>query len=559
MSLESIAVLQTTYPQPYVELYLSLLPLELLEYIIIKYLDNVKSLISFGIVNPHMIDAIKKKLLTVSCFGISIHNHLIDFQELPSLIHKLVVSENNTDLQSIRNIYGIEDLIRFCCDYNDIILASDKSLNNLKGLKFLQFLIKQMKYESLHKMVTENLFYNDLSIISSYIRNNCIDNHILYILTKKVFSRSFIVDIKKLSMKQRSEVLSCISVTVKYQYFIEYESIVCMALKHNYKQVLILLFENYVFNNKLHNKYDFVIQFIINHPELDKDIIKYYLELFVAKTDYMQLLSMMDMCISKSIKDNPNENPNENPNTYMDDLLNIILSLKDFKESFTKLLINHNNFSSIQFNYLINHCNIPFEYLMISKDFLLGKGIDTILRYFTIISKLNLDSIVDLECFSKSYDTILFYYNNNKNLNLELCNVMLSKILPENLILSLTMQTTDTLEINDKKSILLNLIEIFKKLFSIRNIIVECCGNIKSENYIKNKIIILTELFDYCLCNIDYILIMKIFIKVLFKKILWFENEIKDNELIETYQLKLNMNKIKSLIFDAMCPELENP
>ena len=554
MSLESIAVLQTTCPQ----LYLSLLPIELLEYIIIKYLDDVKSLISFGIVNPHMIYAIKSKLMTVSCFGISIHNHLIDFQELPSLIHKFVVSENNTDLQSIRNIYGIEDLIRFCCDYNDIILASDNSLDNLKGLKFLQFLIKQMKYESLHKMVTENLFYNDLSIISSYIRNNCIDNHILYILTKKVFSRSFIVDIKKLSMKQRSEVLSCISITVKHQYFIEYESIVCMALKYNYKQVLTLLFENYVFNNKLHNKYDFVIQFIINHPELDKDIIKYYLELFVAKTDYMQLLSMMDMCISKSIKDNTNENPNENPNTYMDDLLNIILSLKDFKESFTKLLINHNNFSSIQFNYLINHCNIPFEYLMISKDFLLGKGIDTILRYFTIISKLNLDSIVDLECFSKSYDTILFYYNNNENLNLELCNVMLSKILPENLILSLTMQTTDTIEINDKKSILLNLIEIFKKLFSIRNIIIKCCGNIKSENYIKNKIIILTELFDYCLCNIDYILIMKIFIKVLFKKILWFENEIKDNELIETYQLKLNMNKVKSIIFDAIRPELEN-
>ena len=142
MSLESIAVLQTTCHQ----LYLSLLPIELLEYIIIKYLDDVKSLISFGIVNPHMIYAIKSKLMTVSCFGISIHNHLIDFQELPSLIHKLVVSENNTDLQSIRNIYGIEVLIIFCCDYNDIILASDNSLDNLKGLKFLQFLIKQMKY-----------------------------------------------------------------------------------------------------------------------------------------------------------------------------------------------------------------------------------------------------------------------------------------------------------------------------------------------------------------------------------------------------------------------------
>ena len=592
---------------------------DILEHIIsfIDRHDNIleyyNSLLSLLIIFPQLLYHVNKLLILYNM------NNIENMEQL-NFINSYILSIRIEDLQHLINIYGIEQFIIFCSNNNYIMYDSacniiikcikcvnlqyitntynNSNCNNSNcnkytlfskplGIEFMKYLIKNINYKDFYNIVTKKLNNNQLSNISKYMRIGCIDEHILYILIKKVFPKSFRIDVQNLSYIERADVLKCIiKKTSKNNIdFIDYAKLVCVALLNNYTNILTLLFENYIFKekniknytdnygynypNNCNDKFCRVYNYIIENPQIPKSIIKYYLELLYNKLGYNFIKHFIILCIYENIKNYVFENMDpsicdlskiENIN-----LLPLVLLCNGGQQFISEIILSKLHLEDSYFDYLVNYCNIIYfiKFTVLHKYYLTsGINYCDFNRYMCIINKINIDNITNIVFLENIYEMFKKYYSINRFDKTSEVIIPLSILIPLPVLLQF-LKSNSMIEnqeiiknifiiIQNNNKIIIDFINKVKKFkIDLEKILI----NINSIYNRIDKIVSLTEMLNYCIINVEYLLLLKTLTMLMYKQIIKFNIDIKDDEYIESYQLLLTIKKLKSIIL-LHSPEL---
>jgi hypothetical protein len=572
-----------------------------------NFIEYYNSLLSLLIIFPQLLYHVNKLLILYNM------NNIGNMEQL-NFINSYILSMRIEDLQPLINIYGIEQFIIFCSNNNYVMYDSACKIiincyncvelqyinntyynnNNCNysncnkytlfskplGIEFMKYLIKNINYKDFYNIVTKKLNNNQLSNISKYMRIECVDEYILYILIKKVFPKSFRIYVKNLSYIERADVLKCIiKKTSKNNIgFIDYAKLVCVALLNNYTNILTLLFENYIFKekniknytdnygynypNNCNDKFSRVYDYIIENPQIPKSIIKYYLELLYNKLGYNFIKHFIILCIDENIKNYVFENMDpsicdlskiENIN-----LLPLVLLCNGGQQFISEIILSKLHLEDFYFEYLVNYCNIIYfiKFTVLHKYYL-SSGINDcdFNRYMCIIDKINIDKITNIVFLENIYEMFIKYYSINRFDKTSEVIIPLSILIPLPVLLKLP-KSNSIIEnqkiiknifiiIQNNNKIIIDFINEVKKF---RKDLEKICSNINSIYDRFEKIPFFTEMFNYCIINIEYLLSLKTLTMLMYKKLIKLNIDIKDDEYIESYQLLLTIKKLKSII-----------